>query len=207
MLAFLKSYNFIDIIFLICCFVVIKIVNIPIFYFYIIVLYLLLILLRFILKSKKENLLITFLTYFFVSIVFIIRSKYFNQNKSVDFYLNTLEHILFSILICFFLYHLLNYFNKKSSIIRLILVVILFNVVGLTNEIFQNFAQKKSLISFDEMLRQSPSINQITRSTWHVLIKRLISSCSWLVVLSFMWVIDDKPTQYMPCMAALNALK
>lgn len=170
MLAFLKSYNFIDIIFLICCFVVIKIVNIPIFYFYIIVLYLLLIFLRFILKSKKENLLITFLTYFFVSIVFIIRSKYFNQNKSVDFYLNTLEHILFSILICFFLYHLLNYFNKKSSIIRLILVVILFNVVGLINEIFQNFAQKKSLISFDEHNHKDVFVNLIGSIVFFVLI-------------------------------------
>ena len=54
--------------------------------------------------------------------------------------INILEHILFALLVCsqvYFLLELIKFFQNKN-IYKLVLVFILFNIIGIMNELYQN---------------------------------------------------------------------
>lgn len=87
-------------------------------------------------KALYNAIIVSFLAY-----ILLVRSGVLSVSESVIFHLNTLEHVLFAVVICLHLSIYLRVFGKNlpSVLTQLLLVVIVFNGIGLVNELFQNF--------------------------------------------------------------------
>lgn len=77
----------------------------------------------------------------FLAYILVVRSGVLSVSDSVIFHLNTLEHVSFAIVICLHLSIYLRIFGQQPSgaAAQLLLVVVLFNGIGLANEFFQNY--------------------------------------------------------------------
>lgn len=77
----------------------------------------------------------------FLAYILVVRSGVLSVSDSVIFHLNTLEHVSFAIVICLHLSIYFRVFGQQPSgaLTQLLLVVVLFNVIGLANEFFQNY--------------------------------------------------------------------
>lgn len=86
----------------------------------------------------------------FVSYVLFVRAHSWGFSEKTEYNLNTIEHLLFSIVICWLIYNYLSFFMTKMWFNPIVLSVLLFNVIGLVNEFFQNYFQGKSIFILDE---------------------------------------------------------
>jgi hypothetical protein len=77
----------------------------------------------------------------FVAYILLVRSEILPVSEQAIFHLNTLEHVLFAIIICLHLSIYLCVFRKNpfSPSTQLLIVIIVFNAIGLFNEYFQNY--------------------------------------------------------------------
>lgn len=97
-------------------------------------------------KFKISQLLFTV----FVSYVLVARATILGFSKETNYNLNTIEHILFALVICLMLfYYILFYGNKKKSP-SILVISILFNFIGLINEFFQNYYQGKPVFILED---------------------------------------------------------
>ena len=87
-------------------------------------------------KTLYNAFIVSFLAY-----ILLVRSGVLSVSESVTFHLNTLEHVLFAIVICLHLSIYLCVFGKRpqTALTQLLLVVVVFNGIGLVNEFFQNY--------------------------------------------------------------------
>ena len=87
----------------------------------------------------------------FIMFVILVRSKWFFISESIDYHLNTVEHLFFASVVCLTLRIYFQIFNVLTSTIKsLLLVFIVFNLIGLANEYFQNFFQHTPILLLEE---------------------------------------------------------
>jgi hypothetical protein len=87
----------------------------------------------------------------FLMFVILVRSKWFFISESVDYHLNTVEHLFFSGIVCLILRIYFQIFNFNLLWIKsLLLAFIAFNFIGLINEYFQNFFQQTPILLLEE---------------------------------------------------------
>ena len=79
-----------------------------------------------------------------------LRTSYFSEQT--EFLINCAEHILFGVIICLKIYIYTVVFSKRKITLtkRAIITVLIFNIIGLINEIFQNYISNRSLFIFIE---------------------------------------------------------
>ena len=100
--------------------------------------------------EKKE--LYNFFFIFSAGFVIAIRSKFFLFSESVTYSINTLEHLLFAMVLCTLISLYLNLFkiSFKNKIIRISFIAILFNVLGLINEFYQNYLMGNEMFQLED---------------------------------------------------------
>lgn len=79
----------------------------------------------------------------FLAFVVLVRIEVFYSSKTTEYHLNTLEHLFFAIIICLIIniYFVIFAVFQKNTIIKLLSVFLIFNLIGLINEYFQNYFQ------------------------------------------------------------------
>lgn len=87
----------------------------------------------------------------FVAFVVLIRSKVLGLSDTFDFHVNTMEHLFFSGIICLTTSIYLKIFDILSDFLfmRLILIFLVFNLIGLANEFIQNLYQGRPFFSIE----------------------------------------------------------
>ena len=88
----------------------------------------------------------------FLSFIVLVRSNLFNFSEQVKYNLNTLEHLFFAFILCLLLSIYMQVLNLifKKYLIKVLLIFILFNFIGLLNEYFQNFYSQTQLFNLKE---------------------------------------------------------
>lgn len=87
----------------------------------------------------------------FVVFVVVVRSDLFGFSDSVDYHINTAEHLYFCVVLCLMILIYLELFNQFSQnrILKLIVVFFILNLLGLLNEFFQNLFQLRPFFSIE----------------------------------------------------------
>lgn len=157
--------------------VVVYLINVPILYFYILFFFISVevLLLK---KSKSETQMFKlsqlFFT-FFVSYVLFVRAHIWGFSEETCYNLNTIEHLLFSLVICLLIYCYISFYSNKKIQNSIFLSVMIFNLIGLINEFFQNYFQGKSVLMLDEFSIKDLIVN-VLGSVIFIIIIRIITS-------------------------------
>lgn len=148
--------------YLLCLFVV-YVIQVPILYFYILVLFVNVeILLLHKLKSETKIFKTSqFIFIIFVSYVLFARAHIWGFSDATYYNLNSLEHVLFAIVISLLIYYYILFFDQKKKLHPVLFSVILFNVIGVFNEFFQNYFQGKPVFYLDEFSIKDLIVNVI----------------------------------------------
>lgn len=82
-----------------------------------------------------------FFIVFFIGYILVVRSGILTHSEQIIFHLNSVEHVLFAIIICLHLSIYLRLFEKIPTrcLPQLLLVLVTFHAIGLLNEYFQNY--------------------------------------------------------------------
>lgn len=151
---------------------VVYIIKVPILYFYIIFFYINVEIL--LLKKKKSNTKIFKKTQvffmLFVSFVLFVRAHLFGFSETTEENLNTVEHILFAIVICLIIYYYCTFFGNSKHSKSVIISFIISNFLGLINEFFQNYFQGKPVFVLDEFSIKDLIVNMLGTLIFIVLI-------------------------------------
>lgn len=88
----------------------------------------------------------------FLSFIVLVRSNLFNFAKQIKYNLNTIEHLFFAFILCLLLSIYMQLFNLifKKYLVKMLVIFILFNFIGLLNEYFQNFYSQTQLFNLKE---------------------------------------------------------
>ena len=89
---------------------------------------------------------------FMVFLTFIIlnRSRHIKFGVYTEGVVNILEHGFFALIICLKLLLYFHLFSNYSIRLKAVLVAVIFNLIGIVNEIFQNWLNHRALFSFIE---------------------------------------------------------
>lgn len=152
---------------------VVYLINAPILYFYILFFFVSVeILLRKKSKSDTRVFKISQLIFtLFVSYVLFVRSHVFGFSNETECNLNTMEHLLFSLVICLLIYYYISFFCQNKIGKPVLFSVLIFNVIGLINEFFQNYFQGKGIFILDEFSIKDLIVNAIGSMIFIVIIK------------------------------------
>ena len=98
---------------------------------------------------------------FMVYLAFIIlnRSRHFKFTVFTEGSLNIAEHGFFALIICLKLLLYFHLFSNYSFRLKAIFAVLIFNLVGLINEIFQNWLNGLPFFFFTEDARKDMTVN------------------------------------------------
>lgn len=88
----------------------------------------------------------------YLAFVVFVRSGLIEFSKNADYHLNTAEHLFFMFLICQTVLIYIQLFNFLSSnyLLRLVVVFIILNFIGIVNEYFQNFYQNLTIFYLEQ---------------------------------------------------------
>ena len=77
----------------------------------------------------------------FLAFIVWVRTRSYTFSQSVEFHLNTMEHIFFALTICLLLSVYVQLFGvfKENKTKNVFLVCVAFNLIGLLNEFVQNY--------------------------------------------------------------------
>ena len=94
-------------------------------------------------------------------LIFIIlnRSRHFKFSAYTEGSLNIAEHGFFALIICLKLLLYFHLFSNYSFRLKAIFAALIFNLIGLINEIFQNWLNHRALFLFIEDARKDLIIN------------------------------------------------
>ncbi len=87
------------------------------------------------------------------------RSRHFKFSENTEGVINIAEHAFFALIICLKLLLYFHLFSNYSFKIKTIFAIITFNLIGLFNEIFQNYLNHRALFLFIEDARKDMIIN------------------------------------------------
>jgi hypothetical protein len=98
---------------------------------------------------------------FAVFLVFIVlnRSRHFKMSDFTEGSLNIAEHGFFALIICLKLLLYFHLFSHFSFRLKAIFAALIFNLIGVVNEIFQSWLNQRPLFSFIEDARKDLFIN------------------------------------------------
>ena len=87
----------------------------------------------------------------FVVFVVLVRADLFGFSDTIAFHINTAEHLYFSGVMCLMLLIYMQLFNLASNnlLMRLTVVFVILNLLGLINEFFQNLFQERPFFSIE----------------------------------------------------------
>ena len=87
----------------------------------------------------------------FVGFVVLVRADLFSFPDGIDYHINTLEHLFFSGIVCLTIsiYFKLFSFLPDSLFMKLLLVFLICNCIGVINEFFQNLYQERPFFSIE----------------------------------------------------------
>lgn len=129
---------------------VVYFVNLPILYFYILF-FILSVEILLLNKSKSETKVfkisqLVFVS--FISYVLFVRS-FRGFSTEINYNLNTVEHLFFALVICLLIFFYINFFYKKRLKYPLLLSGLIFNIIGIINEFFQNYFNGEPIFILD----------------------------------------------------------
>lgn len=161
---------------------VVYLIQVPILYFYIIFFFVNVEIL--LLKKKKSDTKIFKISQLFfisfVAYVLFVRSFAFGFSDSINYNLNTIEHLFFAIVICFLIFYYTLFFLNNKTGNPIVLSVLTFNIIGLFNEFFQNYFQGKSVFILDDFSVKDLIANVFGTIIFIVIIKFLTIRMSFL---------------------------
>ncbi|PDS21831.1 hypothetical protein [Flavobacterium branchiophilum] len=110
-------------------------------------------------SSQYAN--IFFVSYFVF--IFLVRSHAINDQWFSRFWQNICEHLLFSIFVCMQLHYVLQIFNilSNKTVLKSILIFLIFNILGIINELFQNKFQHLPISTCSADSQKDVLINMI----------------------------------------------
>jgi hypothetical protein len=99
----------------------------------------------------------------FLAFIVWVRTRAYVFSESVEFHLNTVEHLFFAITVCVLVTVYLQLFGvlKENSIRNLVLVLVVFNLIGLVNEWVQNYFRQVEVFTLDQSNIKDIVINLI----------------------------------------------
>jgi hypothetical protein len=89
------------------------------------------------------------------------RSRHFKMSDYTEGVINIAEHGFFALIICLKLLLYFHLFSKLSLQLKAILVAILFNLIGVINEVFQNWLNARPLFLFIEDACKDMAVNAL----------------------------------------------
>ena len=89
---------------------------------------------------------------FFLGFIILVRADLFNFSDTIDYHLNSVEHLFFSFIICLLLSIYMTLFDVLTNhkALKFILIFGTFNFIGLLNEYFQNYFQHSDVLLLKE---------------------------------------------------------
>ena len=96
----------------------------------------------------------------------LVRAHLFHFTKTIDYNINTSEHLFFTFLISLSISIYMQFFKLLSGnrLLKLIAVFVILNLIGLINEYFQNFYQGLPFFNFEADDIKDMTINLIGSS-------------------------------------------
>ena len=116
----------------------------------------------------------------FLTFIILNRSRHIRLSVYTEGVVNILEHGFFALIICLKLLVYFHLFSNYSIRLKAFLVALAFNLIGLVNEIFQNWLNHRALFSFIEDARKDLLIN-------------CLGSILFLILLSLSSLFSKKP--------------
>lgn len=152
---------------------VVYLIKMPILYFYILFFFISVevLLLK---KKKSETKFFKFSQLFFtcfVSYILFVRAHIWGFSDETNYNLNTIEHLLFALVICLLIYFYTSFFGSKKRTNPIFLSVFIFNLIGVLNEFFQNYFQGKSIFILDEFSIKDLIVNVLGSLIFIIIIK------------------------------------
>ena len=95
----------------------------------------------------------------FLTFIILNRSRHIRFGVYTEGVVNILEHGFFALIICLKLLLYFHLFSNYSIRLKAILVAVIFNLIGIVNEIFQSWLNHRALFSFIEDARKDLIIN------------------------------------------------
>lgn len=150
-------------------------IEVPILYFYILFFFISVEVLV-LKKVKSETQIFKFsqlIFTFFVSYVLFVRASVWGFSELTNYNLNTIEHVLFALVICLLIFYYISFFSNIKMLHSILLSALIFNIIGLINEFFQNYFQEKPLFILEEFSTKDLIANGIGTIIFIVIIKFL----------------------------------
>jgi hypothetical protein len=113
--------------------------------------------------SLKRHDLYNWIFIFFLAFITWVRTRSFPFSESIEFHLNTAEHLFFAITVCVLVTVYLQLFGvlKANTIQNLVLVLVVFNLIGVVNEWVQNYFREVEVFTLDQSNIKDIVINAI----------------------------------------------
>lgn len=150
-------------------------INVPILYFYILFFFIsveVLVLKK--VKSETQIFKFSQLVFtFFVSYVLFVRASIWGFSELTNYNLNTIEHVLFALVICLLIFYYISFFSNIRILHAILWSALIFNIIGLINEFFQNYFQGKRLFILEEFSIKDLIANVLGTLVFIVIIKFL----------------------------------
>lgn len=161
---------------------IVYLIKVPILYFYILFFFINVeVLLLKKVKSETQIFKISQLIFtFFVSYVLFARASVWGFSELTTYNLNTIEHVLFALVVCLQIYYFISFYSHKKKLHSILLSVVIFNIIGLINEFFQNYFQGKPVFILEEFSIKDLIANVLGTLLFMVIIKFLSSRISVL---------------------------
>ena len=163
-------------------FFIVYLIKVPILYFYILFFFISVEVLV-LQKDKSETSVFKFsqlIFTFFVSYVLFVRASFLGFSEQTNYNLNTIEHVLFAMVICLLIFYYFSFFCKIKILNSILWSALLFNFIGLINEFFQNYFQGKHLFILKEFSIKDLKANVLGTIIFMVIIKFLTVGMSVL---------------------------
>lgn len=92
---------------------------------------------------------------FFLYLLFItvVRTVPYKTTAFNRYAINTVEHLLFALIICliiYFIIEIVKLYKEQTALLRIIVTAVIFYAIGVVNEVYQNIAVSKPAFVFDK---------------------------------------------------------
>jgi hypothetical protein len=108
----------------------------------------------------------------YLAFIVLNRTRSFTWSEPVEAILNIAEHAFFAIIVCSMLWLFLNIFTKRNFRWKAIWMLIVFNIIGVLNEVFQNWLCHHELVDFIADARKDMIVNLLGSFLFLILLKR-----------------------------------
>jgi hypothetical protein len=109
----------------------------------------------------------------YLAFVVLNRTRSFKWSERAEAIINIAEHGFFAIFICLIIWLFLNIFTKMTFRWKAIWILISFNIIGVLNEVFQNWLCHHELIDFIADARKDMIVNLLGSFLFLILLKKI----------------------------------